>query len=121
MGLLGFAPRGGGPPDPIEDRVACQPAGTSAAIMACPADSRRARGATGQTAPASGYPLAALRWRPFRIAPRHARTHVLLDTVLWEGIAKAVFRQRLHAGDGFCQVVGWQGHEHFVVEHADVA
>jgi len=45
----------------------------------------------------------------------------LLNAVLGERIAKAVLRQRLHAGDRLGQQRRRQRHQHLVVEHAAVA
>ena len=55
------------------------------------------------------------------ITHREAGADVLLDAVLREGIAQAVLGERLHAGDRLGEVVGRQGHQHFVVEHPAIA
>src|SRR5271170_1747320 len=58
---------------------------------------------------------------PPRVADRKAGARVLLDAVLRERIAQAVFRQCFHAGDRLAKVVGGQRHQHFVVEHPAIA
>src|SRR5438046_6000245 len=59
--------------------------------------------------------------RTIGIAFGHAVTHVLLDSVLREGIAKAVLRQRRHSLYRVGHVLRRQGHQHLIVEYAAVA
>src|ERR1700730_15969445 len=64
---------------------------------------------------------ARLSARPAGVADRHAAAHILLDAVLRERVAQPVLGQRLHPGDGLGEIVGWQCHQHLVVEHPAVA
>src|SRR5262245_60157419 len=55
------------------------------------------------------------------IAFGHAVTHVLLDSVLRERIAKTVLRQRRHSLYRLSHILRRQGHQHLIVEYAAVA
>src|SRR5262245_29808721 len=69
---------------------------------------RRRRLAAAARDGVSPLPLTALGRGAVRIAAGHAGSNVLLDAILRKGIAEAVLRQRLHAGDGLGQKFRWQ-------------